>query len=585
MPRLSQEFMDNLRATCEVERVIGEYVALRQRGKNLVGLCPFHGEKTASFTVFPETQSYYCFGCGAGGDIINFVSKIENLDYIDAAKFLAERAGIQVPVENEYDSEAYAQKRKSVLELNKEAANFFFKSLRSPLGKEAVEYIKKRKLKTETINKFALGYAPASWNALCDHLKSKGYSLELAREAGLCAANKNGGYYDVFRDRLMFPIIDVRGNVIAFGGRVIKKDEIPKYLNSPDTPVFKKSKNLFSLNNAKGTKDFLILAEGYMDVIALYQAGFKNAVATLGTAITPEQALLMSRYVSEVVICYDADEAGKKATDRAIDILSKTGIKVKVLRISGGKDPDEFIKEYGADKFAALLNGSGNKTEYRLADIRGRFNLELPDDRLSYLKECAAVLAGLNSPIERDLYAGRLADELAVAKTAILSEVTAIEKSMWRKTKSKDINDAQNHSFARDDRVNPEKKRSLQAAKAEECILSTLFYNIDMYPSISSEISKEKFVTSFNAKLYGLFLEIIAEGGVLDTMSLGQYLNEGEMSAFIAIISKQELNIPSMDTMLECKRVLEEYKRKQTIKAVSDIDSKTLENFIRKIDK
>ncbi len=581
MPRLSHEFMEKLRASCEIEDVIGGYVALKRRGKTLVGLCPFHGEKTASFTVYPESQSFYCFGCGVGGDAIGFMSKIENLDYIDAAKALAERAGIALPDEQGFDDKAYAEKRAKVFEINKEAANFFFKQLRSPQGAQAVEYVKNRKLKTETVNKYALGFAPDSWNALCDHLKKNGFSLEIAHEAGLCAKGKEGNYYDVFRNRLMFPIIDVRGNVIAFGGRVIRKDDQPKYLNSPDTPVFKKSKNLFSLNNAKGKGDFFILAEGYMDVIALYQAGFKNAVATLGTAITEEQASLIARYVPEVVICYDADEAGRKATDRAIEILSKTDIKVRVLRISGGKDPDEFIKEYGAERFEQLLRGSGNKTEYKINSIRGKYNLEIADERLGYLKECAAVLATITSPIERDLYAGRLADELEVAKTAILAEVSAIQKSSARKADAKEIAQEQNKLLGREDKVNTEKKKSLQAAKAEECIICTLFHNQELYSAISAEIDMNDFVTVFNTKVYSVLCDILSSGEVLDAMSVGQYLDSNEMGAFLAIVSKSTLNLPNMDSILACKNVLSQFKYKQKLKSVSEIDADKLQDFIR----
>ncbi len=581
MPRLSHEFMEKLRSSTEIEDIIGGYVALRRRGKTLVGLCPFHGEKTASFTVYPESQSFYCFGCGVGGDAIGFISKIENLDYIDAAKFLAERVGIEVPVEQGFDDKEYAEKRAKVLAINKEAANFFFKCLRSSKGAAAVEYVKNRRLKTETVNKYALGFAPNEWHALCDHLKAKGYSLELAREAGLCARGKEGHFYDTFRNRLMFPIIDVRGNVIAFGGRIISKEDGPKYLNSPDTPVFKKSKNLFSLNNAKGTADFLILAEGYMDVISLYQAGFKNAVATLGTAITEEQAALMSRYVSEVVICYDADEAGRKATDRAIEILSKTGIKVRVLRISGGKDPDEFIKEYGAERFEQILKGSGNKTEYKLNEIRGKYNLTIPDEKLSYLKECANVLAALTSPIERDLYAGKLAEELDVAKSAILAEISNVGRQTQRKNNSRAINEEQNRLLGRNDKVNPEKKASLKAAKAEEHIISTLFYKQDMFSAITSEISQDNFVTTFNAKLYSVISEILSSGDVLDAMAIGQYLNSNEMGAFLAIIAKDELVLRDMDAVLICKNILKDHKYKQQLKSLSAIDTDALQDFIR----
>lgn len=576
---LPESFLEQLRDRIEIEDVISSYMVIKRRGKNLVGLCPFHGEKTGSFTVFPATQSYYCFGCGAGGDAITFIRNIENLDYIDAVKLLATRAGLEMP-ETQRDDDGFKQKRDTTLAINKAAANFYFQCLAGSEGKIGLEYFRQRMLTTKTVKHYALGYAPDSWDSLIKYLNSLGYEYEQIRTAGLCSKSKDGRYYDYFRNRVMFPIVDVRGNVIGFGGRVIDKDDSPKYLNSPDTPVFKKSLNLYSLNNAKNSGDTYILAEGYMDVIALWQAGFTNAVATLGTAITSEQAKLIDKYAKQVIICYDADEAGRKATQRAISILNETRLKVKVLRISGGKDPDEFIKAYGADKFSALLSNSGNHVEFKLMDARSRYNIELADEKASYMKEAIDILVSIRSQVERDIYAGELAKELDIEKQAILVEIAKKEKFNNKKQSKQEIKEEISKIHGKGDMVNPEKQRNLLAAKAEEGILCILMYHQDLFSNIYEQIKPDEFVTEFNKKVYECICTIVNDGAVVDLMSLGQYFTAQEMSGISALIAKQDTIGGDMDTALEYIETIRDYKSKKSLEALGEIDSEKIEDYI-----
>ena len=363
-------FLDELTARNPIEEVVGQYVSLKRSGANMFGLCPFHGEKTASFSVAPDKGIYYCFGCHKGGSVINFQMEVEGLSYPDAVRALAKRVGMEVPEDEQYQSRYRQQER--LWALHKEAARFFHSQLYAPVGKEALDYALGRGMSRSILTSFGVGYAPDTWDSLVKAMRAKGYSDQELRDSGLVTiSKKNGNLFDRFRDRLMFPIIDVRGNVIGFGGRIIKKDsDAAKYLNSPETMIFNKRKNLFGLNLAKKTKQpFLILVEGNIDVVALHQYGFDNAIASLGTSLTEEQASLITRYTNQIVLIYDGDKAGQNATARAIPILEKAGIQVKVLQLRDAKDPDEFLKKFGADRFKLLLEGSSNRVEYQLNTI------------------------------------------------------------------------------------------------------------------------------------------------------------------------------------------------------------------------
>ena len=420
----SPAFIDELIARNPIEDVVGQYVNLRRSGANMFGLCPFHGEKTASFSVAPDKGMYYCFGCHKGGGVVNFMMEVEGLSYPDAVRNLADRVGLPVPDDEQYESQYKKQER--LWAANKEAARFFHSQLNAPIGRAALEYALGRGMPKATLINFGIGYAPDSWDSLVKHLRSKGYTEEELRESGLVTiSQKNGNLFDRFRDRLMFPIIDVRGNVIGFGGRIMKKDDnAAKYLNSPETLIFNKRKNLFALNLAKKSKlGYLILVEGYMDAIALHQYGFDCAVASLGTALTSDGAALLSKYTDEVVLIYDGDAAGQNATQRAIPILEKAGLKVRVLQMQGAKDPDEYLKKFGADKFKLLLEGSANRIEYQLNAIRKKFDISVDDEKVQYVQESAELISTLDSSIKREIYGKRVAEAAGISEQAMSLEV------------------------------------------------------------------------------------------------------------------------------------------------------------------
>ena len=529
MPRLSDEFISEIKYRNDLGELAASYMQLKRRGRNLVGLCPFHGEKTPSFNIYTENGSFYCFGCGTGGDIITFVMKIENLDYMEAVKFLAERAGMTMP-EDDYD-DSMGKLRTRIYEANREAARFFYGKLMSKEGAEGLRYLRSRGLADSTIRHFGLGFAPDERFSLGNHLRSRGFSEAEMIAANLVFKSRSGNsVLDRFYNRVIFPIIDVRGNVIAFGGRIMS-DQKPKYLNTSDTPVFNKSANLFSLNNAKNSKsDSLILCEGYMDVISLNQAGFTNAVATLGTALTSDQASLMKRYCKEVILCYDADEAGQKATARAINILRGVGLPVKVISIPDGKDPDEFIRRHGDKGHAAfqnVLDSSGNDMDYRLQKLKTNFDMDSPQGKLDYLNEGVKLLCELDNPMERELYASKLSDDTGVSRDSILEQVKI---GLRRKEKSRDkqrFSKMQRDLSGRDDKVNPQRADNLRVTTAEENLITYLVRNPDKLTYIHEKVSPDDFSTDFNRKLYAYFSDKILK-------------NQDPMTTVTADFSSQE---------------------------------------------
>ena len=432
-----QSFIDELLARNPIEDVVGQHVNLRRSGSNLFGLCPFHGEKTASFSVAPDKGIYYCFGCHKGGGAINFVMELEGLSYPDAIRSLAKRCGMEVPEDEQYQSRYRQQER--LWALHKEAARFFHSQLYAPIGKAALEYAVGRGMPKSTLTKFGIGYAPDSWDMLVKAMRAKGYTDQELQDSGLVTVSKkNGSLFDRFRDRLMFPIIDVRGNVIGFGGRIMnnKDPNAAKYLNSPETVIFNKRKNLFALNYAKKSKlGYLILVEGYMDAIALHQYGFDCAVASLGTSLTEEHAVLISRYTEQVVLIYDGDEAGQRATRRAIPILEKAGIRVKVLQMRDAKDPDEYLKKFGADKFRLLLEDSSNRVEYQLNAIKKKYDLREDEQKIRYVHESAELISTLQSSVQREVYGGRVAEAAGISTDAMQIEVKKAYKRRLEREK------------------------------------------------------------------------------------------------------------------------------------------------------
>ncbi len=501
------EFLRELEDRSRIEEVAARYMNLKRRGKNLVGLCPFHSEKTPSFNIYPGNNSYYCFGCGKGGGVINFVMDIERLDFLEAVKWLAQQAGIQVPENGQDDS--MSRLRMRILEINREAGRFFYRTLVSPEGRAGLDYFRSRGLDPGTIKRFGLGYSPEGGFALVNHLKKLGYSNEEMSQADVARISQRGNPYDRYKGRVMFPIFDLRGNVVAFGGRVLT-DEKPKYINTSDTPVYHKSSGLFAMNLAKNTgSSQLILAEGYMDVIALHRAGFENAIASLGTSLTEEQARIIKRYADEAVICYDSDEAGQKATQRAIPILKDAGLRVKVVTVPGGKDPDEFMKLHGKDgplRFKQLLEGGGTDVEYRLEKLRGRYDLATEEGRVRYLGDAAEqVLSKLRDPMEQDVYAGKLSQETGVDKGRILETVGRLSKRERHKEEKKLVR-SQMEIAGAGPGANPEKKDHMRAALAEEGVIAYLFLHQDKAEALQKLLPPEKFVTEWNRRVYRAIL-------------------------------------------------------------------------------
>ncbi len=577
---LPESFLQQLKLSCDIESVISSYAAVKRQGRNRVCLCPFHHEKTASMVIYNDTQSFYCFGCGVGGDVITFIMKIENLEYIEAVKFLADRAGMQMPETGVDDSVAKLKMR--ILEMNREAARFFHQTLISPIGQAGMAYLKSRQLTNETIKKYGLGYAPPGWDNLRKHLRAKGYTDDEMYRAFLVSRSQKGSYFDIYRNRVIFPIMDLRGNVIGFGGRVLD-DSKPKYLNSGDTPVFKKTKNLFSLNLAKNElKDRLILAEGYMDVIAMYQAGFHNVVATLGTALTQDQARLIGGYVDEVILSYDSDEAGQKATKRAVSLLAAEGIKTKVLQIEGAKDPDEYIKKFGTTRFKLLLDGSNSATDYALEKLKEKYDLDSENGKSYYLKEAIEqVLANLATPVERNVYAGKLAKETDVHKDAILAQLEQLLRQKRRAKEKKEWQDIQTGRRYYSDRVNPQKAANKREAIAEERIIAFLYKDNGFSEDILKRLDAESFVTDFNRRLFGIIAEKIQHNISLDSLS-GELSSE-EMAKLMGYLA-ENADLKNLKEELDDDiNVLLRHKNRLSRESIGQMDAEALSALAKKL--
>ena len=515
---ISKETIDQVLMRNDIVSLISSYISLQRAGSNMKGLCPFHSEKTPSFTVYPQDGSFYCFGCGAGGDAISFIRKRENLDYPDAVEFLANRAGITI-IRDESDKRLDTPRydRKRLFQMNVDAAKFFNKCLfdKNPDAESALRYFtENRGLSISTIKHFGLGYAPQSFDMFSKHMLKLGYSYEELVLGFLCGKNEKGRYFDAFRNRVMFPIIDVSGNVIAFGGRVMD-GSTPKYKNSSDTPVFKKSRNLFALNFARhACEESMILCEGYMDVIALHSYGFTNAVATLGTAITQEQARMMSRYTKKVIICYDADEAGQKAAVRAIGLLSEVGLDVSILKLPGAKDPDEYIKKYGAESFKGLLTASKSRFEYSLDRILDKYNLAIPSDKVKALHEVEKLVSETNSSAERDIYIADVATKFGVDKASVKTDVDKIISQRIRKFKKDESNKVKQDAIGYYDKVNPDYIKQPAVAKNEESLLGLLILHPEhMKCAVEKKLlTPDDFYTELNRRIYETLLSCYYEG-------------------------------------------------------------------------
>ena len=572
-------FIEEVKNRNQIEDVISSYVTLKRAGSNSVGLCPFHSEKTPSFTVFSGTSSFYCFGCGAGGDVISFVMRMENLDYISAIETLAARCGLKMPEEEKNSSSVFS--KNEIFKANREAAKYFYSQLMSDAGAPGRAYLVKRGVSPAAVKHFGLGYSPG-FDGLRKHMNAQGYGDELLYKAFLCGRGRNGKPYDYFHGRLIFPIIDLAGNVVAFGGRYIEQPgespdsrKGPKYLNSSDTDAFKKSKNLFALNFAKATcAEQIILCEGYMDVIAVHSAGFTNCVATLGTAITQDHARILAKYTKKVIISYDSDSAGTNASKKAIELLTEAGLEVTVLRMTGAKDPDEYIRKYGAEAFGKLLRDSQSRFDFTYSQIVSKYDMNSPDQKMRATAEITAAVAAMRSSTSRELYAGIAADRLGFSKESMRRDVEREARRLAAKSR-RDVKESElRKSMGYGDRINRDAAIALKSARAEEAILGILILHPENMQAIYEgkiNLSEKDFVTEFGKRVFEALNELAGEGDVIGPMN-GLFTSD-EMSRIIKMSEDRRAigtNTPE---------VLEDYINALK-KSAPEAENQTLEDII-----
>lgn len=579
MPSLPDSFLQELKLKTDIVDLVSSYVTLKKRGNTYVGLCPFHNEKTPSFTVYENTQSFYCFGCGAAGDCVGFTRKIDNLDYIDAVKSLAQRAGMQMP-EDGYD-DSLSKKRRTILEINRETARFYHSYMMSEEGKVGLQYFLERGLSLKTIKHFGLGYAPNSWDSLIKHLKSLGYNPSDMLAAGVVRKGEKG-YYDYFRNRVMTPIIDVRGNIIAFGGRVLD-DSKPKYINTSDTLVYKKTNEVFGLNFAKNSgKDSIILCEGYMDVIAMHQAGFDNAVAGCGTALTNEQVRLITRYAKNISLLYDNDEAGQKALNKAITMFNQVDASINIPTLSGGKDPDEIIKTQGRARFEAMLEGASNKIEFALTQARKKYNLVTTQGKSQFAAEAVKILYGA-SPVEQDLYLSRIAEELGIDKRSMqaqLDEYVRRESRKQNRHRYSKILDENMRSVRRESFDNSTSTASL---KAQERLISLLMaYSEFVY--LCDGFDDKKLSDGFYRKAYNAVVNRIRNNMSLDLIVFNEEFSSDEMSRFSRIVDQSPKSSDAKKELSDCLATISREYDKQNSKSASEMNDDDFRSFFNNMN-
>lgn len=561
---IPEQFIDDLVSRSDIADVVSSYVSLNKKGNNLWGLCPFHNEKTPSFSVSPDKQIYHCFGCGKGGGVISFIMEIENLPFVDAVKLLAKRAGLEVPESGE--NEAYRKKRTRLLELSRDAARFYHDYLTGPGGQRVRDYIAQRQISPRTATRFGLGAAPDQWDALTKAMTAKGYTKMDLIDAGLAVAGKNGGIYDKFRSRLMLPVIDVRGEVVGFTSRLLPGEEGAKYLNTPETVLFKKGRLIYALNFAKNTKrPNLVLVEGNIDVITLHQAGFDNVVATMGTALTEEHARILARYTKELVLCYDNDAAGKQSTDRVLNILKNANLTVRVLQLPNAfdaegkpikQDPDDFVKRFGPAAFEKCLNGSAGQNDYRLDSLQSKHDLSTEEGRLAYLKDAVATVAALQSPIEREIYSNKAAAAGGISAAAMAQEVARYRKDKaWRAKKlqaKKDLTPAaQLQPKARELRY-----ENIRSARAEEGVIRLLLLDPDLLDQTAS-LGPDQFSSPLLAKLYVLLKQRHSQGLSLQLGALSGVLTPEEISHISGILEQPESRSNSSQALRDYIEIIE----------------------------
>ena len=582
---LSDDFRAELKEKNDIVEIISGYVDIGRKGRNLMGVCPFHAERTPSFCVYPSSGSFYCFGCGAGGDVITFLRLIEHWDYLETIKNLCDRCGMNFDIS---DEENEKQKQKLIIyKINREAARFYHRCLLENQGSHARSYLVKRGITSSTATHFGLGYSPKSRFALVDYLRKKGYHINDIILSNLAFKSRNGGYIDRFCDRLMFPIIDTRGNVIAFGARTLS-GQTPKYINTSDTMVFKKSSNLFALNFAvKSEEKNFILTEGYMDVISLHQAGFKNAIATLGTSLTASQVKIISRYCEEVLISYDSDLPGQKASERAINLLKSNGMKVKVISIPNYKDPDEFLKAQGKSgtvKFRDLVKESKSDLEYKLSNLKSSVDLTTSEGKIKYLTEASKILASSGNYLEREVYASIISSEIDVRKSVVLIQIEKYIKNLKSKAKKDEMKNIEKKLSAFDDKINKEKHFNLRAANAEERLISCMINDAAVANNIILDVSSDFFATDFNKRLFECIKDIISKGKVPDISIISGYeFSFKEIGRITKMICMYDKSMSKKQCIDEYISTLKEEKEKKKFNQTENISEIEIQNYIKNL--
>lgn len=553
---IPHEYIEELTRRVDIVDLVGSYVQLKRKGRLYSGLCPFHSEKTPSFYVYPDTQSFYCFGCGAGGSAVSFMQKMDNISYTEAVKLLGERAGMPAPTEDDKTGRL----RGRILSMNKEAARFFHACLNSTVeeARQARAYWRRRGLDDKTIVKFGLGYAPDDGQALYQYLRDKGYNQQELDASGLFKRSQSGRIYCLFWKRVITPIFDLRGNVIAFGGRVLD-DSKPKYVNSPETLVYHKSDTVFALQLAKrSAARRYVLCEGYMDVITMQQAGIDTAVCACGTALTPDQVRLISQYAEEVILCYDSDEAGQKATLRSLELFRSSPVKVGVLQIPGAKDPDEYIKKYGPERFQALLDSVGSALDFRLENLRRKYDLKEDSQRLQYVKEAVEMLAQRSNPTEREVYAGRLAEQTDISKSAILAQLAQAGQQVGRRHR-REQNRAILHSGEMDTIEVPYSaggRQALGVASAQQRLLAAVLREPRYLPQVQAGLQPEQFLMPLHQQIYQAMLDTAARGEDLTLAVLHQTLSEEALHELSRLAAQySDVNCTPEDIRLYLDRI------------------------------
>ena len=548
MVRYSESLIDEIKASNDIVDIISQYVILKRSGRNFLGLCPFHKEKSPSFSVSPDKQIFHCFGCGIGGDAITFICKIENVNYKEAIEILAEKAGIPLPTIDTSRSTKIEILKQKVYEINEIVANFYHQNLYAPTAKKAQEYVKKRKLDNKTLKKFMIGYANGG-NEVYKLLKDKGFSDEEILASNL-VKKTNFGYNDVYRERLMFPIQDVKQRYIAFGGRTLEPDGKPKYINSPEGMVYTKGRNLYAMNIAKSANmKNIIIVEGYMDAVSLHQRGIPNAVASLGTALTEAQARLLRKYSEKVVISYDSDAAGQAATMRGLEILTNVGCDVRILQMEGAKDPDEYVIKYGNGRFNLLVDKAISLIEFKTKILKNSLDLDNVSDKIKFLKETAQLLTTVNSKIEQELYIDKIANEYNISKEALYAEINKLgNKGITTK-----ILDNRPKTVIKKENV--EKK----LIEREKAIIALLIQEKEkIYEQIKNEISVDDFKSEINKKILKKLYEEYEKGNSNINSILNFFVEDEEVMSRLTEVMAEEYQIKNDDKAI--KNLINTYK-------------------------